>query len=99
MDTQKTLLTVRLFFHFALLRLDLFRPESILGRVVAHVLQVTLVKVLALLGYEEVYQVIVAFEVLSADEKKPLRLLALLVEHGVHAVLVEAVDQLDEIIL
>lgn len=65
----------------------------------AHVLQVSLVEVLALLGQEEVYQVIVTLEVLSADEQEPLRFLALLVEHGVHAVLVEAVDQLDEIVL
>ena len=99
LDTKEALLIAGLLLQLAFLGLVLFCPESVLWRVVAHVLQVSLVEVLALLGQEEVYQVIVTLEMLGADEEEPLSFLALLVEHGVHAVLVEAVDELDEVVL
>ena len=65
----------------------------------AHVFEIALVEVVPLLCQEEVYQVIVAFQVLSADKQEPLHLLTLLVKHGVHGVLVKAVYKFYKVIL
>ena len=50
----------------------------------AHVLKVALVEIITLLRQEEVYQIIVAFQVLGAYEEKSLSLLTLLIELRVH---------------
>lgn len=89
------------WFLFQLSFFNLVFPgtKTILRWVVAHILEVTLVEVVTLLGQEEVDQIIVTFEVLCANQKKPLGLLTLLIEHGVHGILIETIDQFDEVVL
>lgn len=58
----------------------------------AHIFEVTLMEVRPLLGNEEIYQLVVSFQVLSTVQKQALSVLALLGEHGIHRVLVETVD-------
>lgn len=58
----------------------------------AHVLEVTLVEVRPLLREEEVYQLVISFQVLGAVKKQALGVLALLREHRVHRILVETVN-------
>ena len=92
---------MRLFVFFLL---DFLGPvglgtKTILRRVVAHVLEVALVEVTSLLRKEEVDEPIVALELPSTDKQQLLRLLALLHKLRVHRVLVEAVDQLDKVLL
>ena len=65
----------------------------------AHVFKIALIEILSLLSQEEVYQLVVAFQVSSTIKKQSLSILALLWEHAVHRVFVQTVDKFDEIVL
>jgi len=58
-----------LLFYLPFFSLVLLGTKTILRWVVAHILQVALVEIITLLGQEEVDQIIVAFEVLRANQQ------------------------------
>jgi len=58
-----------LLFYLPFFSLVLLGTKTILRWVVAHILQVALVEIVTLLGQEEVDQIIVAFEVLRANQQ------------------------------
>jgi len=60
-----------------------FGAQSVLGRVVAHVFDISLIEVAALLLHKKVYHIFVSLEVLCAHQEQLLGLSALPGEHRV----------------
>ena len=87
------------WFLFPVFTFGVIGAKTVLGGVVAHVLKVSLVEVAPMLREEKVDQVVIAFQLLSAQVKQFLGFLALMREHGVHGVFIETVDELDEVLL
>ena len=65
----------------------------------AHIFEVPLIKIAALLRKEEVDQFFVPFQPLSTHMKQSLGFLTLMREHLVHRVFVQAVYELNKVLL